>query len=151
MAVTKMMFTIKQGNKTVGLSHKEKHYVIGFENVIMARRVQYSMHPEDNITLMRGDGINLSNHLEQIRIQKTSLILDVEATIFVPKYKGSACNPLGDGSFHLGIEKYDEFVTYPFTKSLGIILPHKILHEDDEEFTIQSHVIEPTFNSFLFR
>lgn len=144
------MYTIKQGNKTVSLTHKEKHYIIGFESVVHARKVQYSMHPMPEMVLLRNNNIDVRPSLNAIGLKNTSLVLDIGATLFIPKHKGDPLHPINDGCFHLGFEKYNEFITYPLTKSLGIVMPYELKDEDEHEFMFRSHVIEPTFNSLLF-
>jgi hypothetical protein len=146
---TRMMYTIKQGSKTVGLSHRDKHYIIGFDNLATAKKVQYTMHPQPEITLLRGGGINIGPHLKQLGLNNTSLVLDIGGTLFIPKYKGSP-SPMNDGAYHLGLDKYDEFITYPLTKSIGIVLPYDLTQEDEDEYMFKAHVIEPTFNAFMF-
>lgn len=148
--ISKVMYTVKQGNKTVGLSQNNKYYIIGFENPVLARKVQYNLQPNPEITLLRGKNINLASTLNDFGLKNTDLFLDIEATLFIPKFKGSVQDPMNDGGYHLGADNYNEFIVYPFTKSIGLVLPFKLDDEDEDEFMFRAHVIEPTFNSFLF-
>lgn len=141
----KQMFTLKQGNKTVGLVHKNNHYIIGFESFIKARKVQYNLHPNPEIMLVRGDTIDKHLYFGDIDLK-----LDIDATLFLPKYKGSPNDPMNDGNYHLNSEIYNEFIVYPFFKNIGIILPTELKDEDENEFMFKAHVIEPSFNSKLF-
>jgi hypothetical protein len=144
------MFTIQRGNKTVGLMHKNHHFVIGFKSVTHARQVQYHLHPDPTLTLVRGDEIDLRSHLEKKGIKQMSLIIDTKATLFLPKFKGTSTDPMNDGGYHLNNILYNDFVTYPVTKMVGIIMPYDLVEETAEEFMFRSHLIEPSFNSKLF-
>lgn len=142
------MFTIQQKNKTVGMRHKDNHYIIGFNNVTQARKVQYAMHPEPRLILTRGDGLDIGSVLESLKPKGSnavSIVIDTEATLFIPKFKGESTSPMNDGSFHMNTVPYDDFIAYPFTKMLGVIIPYDLVYEDDNEFTFRSQVIEPFF------
>lgn len=141
----KNMYTLKQGNKTVGIYHKNNHYIIGFESIINARKVQYNLHPNPEITLLRGETIN-----KHIYFCDINLKLDIDATLFLPKYKGSTTDPMNDGNYHLSTENYNEFIAFPFMKNIGIILPSELKDEDDDEFMFKANVIDPSFDSKLF-
>lgn len=144
------MYTIQQKNKTIGMSHNERHYVVGFKSSKLARKVQYALHPEPKLILVRGTDIDLSKDLQNKGINDLSLIVDTEATLFMPKFKGSSEDPLNDGGYHLHNVLYKDFVTYPFTKMIGVIMPYDLLEENEEEFVFRSHVIEPSFHPKLF-
>lgn len=148
---TNKMYTIKQSSKTLGFQHNNNHYIIGFDNVKLARKIQYSLHPYPEMKLLRGTNqIDLKNVMDKIGCENTSLIMDLEATLFLPKFKGSSNNPLNDGGYHLNVEKYEDFVAFPFTKMLGVVMPISLTYEDENEFVLLSNVIEPTFHPKLF-
>lgn len=51
-------FVIRQGVKWIGLRNADRAYVVGFHSAVVARHVQYNMHPEREPTLRRShDGI----------------------------------------------------------------------------------------------
>lgn len=120
-------FTIQQGSKTIGIRHNEHHYVVGFASAVMARRVQYQLHPDPVITFFRND----------------------ESTIFIPKFCGSAMDPMNDGGYHLGQQDYNKFITFPFTKSVGVILPYHLIEESEEEFIFRCHVLDPFYSRYF--
>ena len=119
------MYTLKLGNKTMSLNHDNKFYVIGFKNALHARKVQYSIHPDFKFMLLRD-----SNHNNQ------GLIYDDNATLFIPKCVGTTLLPENDVGLHLQEEK--DFLSFPVTKQLGIIIAHTLIDEDKNEFVYKS-------------
>lgn len=136
------IFTIKQGNKTLSTKSKDCHYVIGFKSAFAARKVQYSMQPEPDIMMLRCSNTYIS--LDRYGIND-DLVMDANATLFIPKCKGSTLERMNDGGFHLYETTYKEFLDYPFIKNLGVIIPHYLTHEDEHEFAFKSVVIDPLF------
>lgn len=123
------MYTLKLGNKTMSLSHKNKFYVIGFKNALQARKVQYSIHPDFKFILLRDtDKVN------------KELIYDDNATLFIPKCFGNTLLPENDVGLHLQEEK--DFLSFPVTKQLGIIVAHTLIDEDKNEFVYKSLLFE---------
>jgi hypothetical protein len=130
-------YTIKRGNRTISYFNNNKHYIIGFKKSSIARKVIYNIHPEPEIVLFQSENIEL------VTTEDMKIAFDTQALLFIPKCKGSVLEPLNDGGFHLGIIKYDEFIQYPFTKGLGIIIPYDLIHEDKNEFQFNSQIIHP--------
>lgn len=135
--------TLRQGNKTVSINHRRKHYLLGFQTAITARKVHYSMHPEPKFTLIRENDIDLSKDLEEVDIKLT---IDTSATLFIPKCKGSIHDPMNDGGYHLDRVLESDFLLYPVTKNLGIVVPYVLECEDENEFMFKAYVIDPQTN-----
>lgn len=125
-------------NKSVGFVNYNKHYVIGFKNSQVARKVMYGLHPEKKPYLLRDDPQILSDIKTGIE-----LTIDSSATLFIPKFQGSSTYPLNDGGFHIKTVNYEDFLVYPMTHSLGVVIPFVLIDESSEEFMYRSHVIDP--------
>ena len=128
----KNFYTIKQKSKTLGLCHDDKHYVVGFRNVITARSVQYFLHPDAKLSVWK------------LPMQ------DPNGMLFIPKYSGAAFDPMNDGCFHMEQLSSEEFLKYP-SKMVGIIVPLDLVDEDEEQFVFDSFMVDPFFDPFLFR
>lgn len=126
-----MIYTLKQGFKTIGFVHQKQWYVIGFRTPHIARTVHYSMNPEPTFTLIRGNELNVRN-----------ITFDTTSTLFIPKFKGNVWEPLNDGGFHLGNMTEPEFYSLPL-KGMGIVMPYELLEESDIEFMFRSQVVDP--------
>ena len=146
-----MIHTINQKSQSIGICINKKNFVVGFDNIKIARRVQYCMHPEPKLSLVRGEDIDMSDKFTENGINGVSLTLDVKSTLFIPKYKGSPADPMNDGGFHIQNHKQIEFMAYPLTKMIGIIIPYHLLDEDENEFMFRAHLIEPFFDKRFFK
>ena len=136
-------FTLKAGNKTLGLNDNGMHYIIGFRNVYLARRVQYVMHPTPNLALYRGGGLKRKD-------QHTDIVIDTEAKLFIPKQelKGGPHHPLNDGGWHLDTKEYKQLLMTPFKYQVGLIMVTNILNEIPIDIEADCWVLEPN-ESFM--
>ncbi len=142
--VDKIMYTIKQGNKTFGLMHGEQFYIIGFSNNKMARKVQYNLHPQPYIHLKKNKQIELD-------IMKKKVMIDPVSDLRIQKYQGDPNDPMNDGNYHISVYYDSEFLVYPYKKMVGIILPYDLIEETDKEFHFLSTVIDPFFDADLYK
>jgi hypothetical protein len=126
-----MIYTIKQKNKTIGLRHNDRSYIIGFSKLIVARNVHYKMSPEPNFILIKNN-----------TIIHDEIIFDNKSTLFIPKCSGSILDPMNDGGFHLSQMKKEDFYILP-KQGVGIILPYTMEEENDLEFMFKVHVFDP--------
>jgi hypothetical protein len=129
------IYTIRRDNETVGFYHRRKPYIIGFRNAAIARSIKYLIPSEPPIPfdLVSTDHITLQN-----------LLIDNNSTLFIPKHILPALGPFEE-EFGYAIEqiKYDDFVLYPMTKKIGVVIPYVLLNESDKGFTYRSHTIHP--------
>lgn len=126
-----MIYTLQQSSKKLSIVHRNKNYYIGFQKVNMARKVQYSLHPEPNILLVRGDPIKFEE-----------ITFDTNSFIFIPKCHGSIWEPMNDAGFHMNQVDDTEF-SLNLTVHCGIIMPDKLVFEDDDEFIFSTSVFDP--------
>ena len=129
-------YMIHKNNKMIGFYHMNKPYVVGFKNAHIARNVMYHLPLEPSFTLLQRNPIMYQDSQTGVDIR-----VDNEATIFIPKTQFLSLSK-DEGYYLLGMD-YEEFVVYPYTKNIGVILPYVLLDENEEEFVYRSHVIEP--------
>jgi hypothetical protein len=136
-----VVYTLKQGSKTVGFYSNGTPYVIGFRNIIHARKVHYDMKPEPRFQMMMSDDVTI----------KDDVSIHFASTIFIPKHSmlrhhdsGSTRplldDPMKDVGLHLHIQKAIEFYRLP-QQGVGIIMPYELLDEDTNEFTFRAHIL----------
>ena len=127
-----MFYTLQQKNKTLGMTHRDRSYIIGFKKPLVARTVQYSLHPEPSICLKRGE-----------LIYKKGVWFDTDSMLILPKFQqGNAWDPINDGCFHMSTMADHEFYKLPFAKGVGIICPYTLIDESREFFVFRSHVVD---------
>lgn len=138
----KNIYTIKQQNKVVSVKHASKQYVIGFQNAFITRKVQYTMHPEPEIVLLRDTTFSLHEDLK-VHGYDIDLRVDVKATLFIPKCIGSTLHPMNDGLYHFHTFKFHEFMQLPIKDRLGVVMPYALELEDEHDFMFRACVIDP--------
>jgi hypothetical protein len=116
-----MIYTLNQDNKTIGIMHKNKSFIIGSKNIMTIRKIHYSIHPEPKIVL-------------------------VKSNLYIPKCKGSILDPMNDAKMHLSMMNLNTFCSLPF-KGIGIIMPYNLEYEDEDTFIFKSHVVAPIDNN----
>ncbi len=146
------MHVLKQGNKSVSLVDMRRHYVIGFQSPLMARKVHYNLHPDasEKLRIERAESIDITRDLARglndlgVAFYGESVKIDTRALLFVPKLtSGDAMDPANDAGMHLSTVDHAEFILYPFEHNIGVIMPYDLLHDRPHEFVFRSHVIDP--------
>ena len=132
-------YTLKSGNKTLGINDNDVHYIVGFRNVYHARRVQYNMHPTPKISLVRrGKPLKRNDPHDDI-------VIDTEAKLFIPKQElnGGPHHPLNDGGWHLDTTDYDKLLMVPFKHRVGLIVVTDIVNEIPVDIEADCFIVEP--------
>lgn len=124
------IYTIQRQHDILSISRKHQ-YFIGFKTPNLARKVQYSIHPEPELTLVRNENIH-----------KDEVYFDNSAILFIPKCIGSTLEPMNDGGFHMNKMNENEFYLL-LSKRYGIIIPYDLVAEDQDEFIFKSFVFDP--------
>jgi len=136
--------TIARGPKTLSVFHRDKYYIFGFKKASEARTIISNIHPEPDFTLVRTHNIDLGPHLKKEGFD-VSLEMDIAATLYIPKCKGSVLHPINDGGFHIHSYMEDDFITFPISKNLGIVMPYDLLNENEDEYVYKAFVMDPSF------
>lgn len=152
----KNTFILKQRSKVVGLQLRNKSYIIGFKSLTLARKIHYTMHPEPNIRLIQNKIQNVTSSfnkkLDDAGYDSINgeVVIDPDASLIIPKCRGSILEPMNDGMFHLDHMDTGDFLSHPFQKRVGIIMPHSIKLEDDDSLVLSSLVVDPLFDPKFF-
>lgn len=137
------MYLLGQGTTHLSVRSMNTTYILGFKSVLLARGVHYNLPPYPELSLVRGEKITVCPDVPSRPGMR--LIIDPDATLFIPKTEGTIWNAMNDVGHHLVVMKEAEFLAYPVTKRVGIILPQRIRSETDDEFVLSSFIIEPYF------
>lgn len=139
-----MIYILQQKNKSLSLLHNEKHYVIGFKNVIHARSVHYNLHPEPKMKILNEKVAKPSASAN------THTYISGDVRLQIPKCRGSIHEPMNDGNFQRlssasPMKEYpnEEFIKWPFHKQLGVLLPYFLEDESHEHFIFRTIMIDP--------
>jgi hypothetical protein len=129
-------YLVKQGNKTIGVQDNNKSLIIGFKSQVLARHVQYSMHPEQVLVLNRSQSIQISVNDKTFE----NINIDPAATVKLTKWNAFSSDHTG---FHLATLSAKQFFAIPFTKQIGIIIPKRIEDESEKEMVLTCDLVDP--------
>lgn len=132
----RMYYTIQNGNRVIGLV-KSHPYVVGFRSISYARKVMYEVAEKPVVKLIRNE-----NTFLQID-GKAKLTLDMNATIFISKELDKVYDPNNAVGYHIDQYQDDAFLSLPIDKKIGVILPFRLVEENDSEFVFRAHVFDP--------
>lgn len=124
--------------------HKRQNYLIAFQNITHARKVQYTINIEPQIMLLRDTNIDLHQDMLK-RGYDVRLNLDVNSTLFIPKNKEASVDCIDDGLFTMHPMTENDFYGFPmqYPKARGIVVPYFLIDETDDEFMFRCHVVDP--------
>lgn len=133
------IFTLNQNNRSLSVVHKEKHYVIGFKNITLARKIYFTIEKNPNIDIIRYNDIK--SKLKDFNI---TINFDTEATLFIKKKEGAVWSSMFDVGYYINEYKDNEFFLFPIEKQLGIVMPYKLEEETEYEYMLKALIIDPT-------
>ena len=128
---------IKQKQTYLGLTSQYKPYIIGFKHPHIANHVLYHVNSASPMQIMRYKPVPIYEP-----ITKTELTIDSEGTLFIPKLQTFG-KPQTTNDLELEEVDYHDFITYPLTHQVGVIIPYVLVLEDEHEFIYTSHIIDP--------
>lgn len=139
-----MIYTLQKGDTCLSVMHRRIQYLVGFQKVMHARKVHYSIHMNPQLLLLRDTNIDLHGDLMENGYD-LNLTLDVHSVLFVPKNTTSCMDAIYDGCFTMRSVKETDFLKIPiFNPSpTGIIMPYDLIDETEDEFMFRSYVIDP--------
>ena len=131
-----MLHTLQNSNGfPVQAHYHRKPYMVGFRSVMLARKVHYSMSGCESPILMPG--------VTPIESPATpGLIIDMEATLFVPKNKIKYHQAIEDYGIHLKSMTEYEFMGIPLRTMTGILIATSVLDENDEELVMRALTVD---------
>lgn len=154
---------LNRKNQTLGLSHIHRertlHYIVVFKTDKMARKVQYTMHPDPIMRIERENFMDITedvtNGLSQMGLDhlvQGNISIDVSSRLYIPKSTepGGVSNPMNDGGFHLASSPMEDLFMYPFEKNIGLIMPYDVSWEDNKQIVLTCQVLDPVESTFHF-
>lgn len=156
MLTQRTLNVIRRDRKILGFPHRNKSYVIGFPKLshamYMARHL--SQDNLDKIMLLENHVVDVSEDinvgLRAMDMSQASVggavTIDLHSSLILPKTEAL---PLQD----IDIDEYnfEEFLLFPFTRSLGIALPMVISEDAPNRLVFESQVIDPCDEPRMFR
>jgi hypothetical protein len=150
--VSKAPKTSKPPSKKEASQHS---YVIGFENREHALLVQRFAHELTKVRLVKHAPVDMTHVIEQVcGIEAGSFDMagmahvnaDPDAHVAISRRQN--INKMG---CRIEAIAFDEFMSFPYERCLGIAILHGLIREDNKELVFQSEVIEPIWDEPMFR
>jgi hypothetical protein len=146
-------YLLRSQNYNLSLRHVNHSFIIGFLNKQHVQQVRKVVHLNTDIELT-----------SYITTNQAKLINDMMLLRGLPNPKIDNINICDDArisiSKKININKlpcsievvpFGEFVMYPFSKNLGIVLIEDLVDENQDRFLFQAQVAEPSFNPSMFQ
>lgn len=137
-----------RNSNTMGFRSKNKSFVIGFvdDNLasIAARHVGYDSKMfmrEVAFQDIRQEMNELEPDMQNVPIQK--LLMDTNCKLVVEK-------KIKPGKLKKQVTQSEEFLMYPVTKNIGVVIAESIAEETAQHLIFDIHVIAPTFTPEMF-
>jgi hypothetical protein len=130
-------------------------YVIGFENREHALLVQRFAHELTKVRLVKHAPVDMTHVIEQVcGIDAGSFDMAGMAHVNAdPDAHVAICRRQNINKMGCRVEAiaFDEFMSFPYERCLGIAILHGLIREDNKELVFQSEVIEPIWDEPMFR
>jgi hypothetical protein len=137
----------------LSLRHVDHSFLIGFLKKEHAQQVRRFAHLNSDIELTSYITTNqapLINDMMKLRgipcpkIENINICDDARISISKKiNINKEACN--------IEIVTFSEFVMYPFSKNLGIVMIEELVDENQDRFLFQAQVAEPSYNPSMFQ
>jgi hypothetical protein len=123
-----------------------ENYMIGVRNInIYSHMIKY-IGEKPKVKIITRSFINISNDINtHLKTNYKDVIIDPEAEIQVIKQFDPS-----KYEYKNNIINIDDFMMYPFTKYLGIIMPFEIKSEDDNIVIYKCNIVDPVSDYMLF-
>lgn len=125
--------------------NKTQLYTVGYRSKQLAQTLLQKMEHPPKYMLLPDNPVELYDPSSDTR-----LIIDSNATFFIPKAKAAKAlkekgGDIGDLEDLFTIERvdYHDFLLYPVTHGTGIVMPFFLVTEDEDEYVYRAHVIDP--------
>jgi hypothetical protein len=121
------IYTIKLKNKNFGFNFKDQSYVVGFNNKLLANHCKNIVSPVSLVDINIKKQITSCSDIADMKINIQKCIMnDIEEI------------------------NISNFLTYPISNNVGIVIGMDIINENESDIIIESMLIEPFDNPRYF-
>lgn len=144
----KMVLLRAKNNNSVGFRSREKSYVIGFRTKELATTAIKHVAYDSQISMRDVSFMNIKTDMERLdpnmtTVPITKLMMDTDAKLVIEKKQRA-------GKLVTVMTPSDEFLMYPITKNIGVVIVNSLVNETKEHLVYNMHVIAPSFTPQMF-
>lgn len=148
------MYTLRSSKGLLGCRHDHKSYVVGFNNILTARRMaRVSQFPPD-VKLKRSQIIDVTSEVKDElsklgmgNINFTSITLDVDSLVEITKNT----DVRDEYAYSVQHIEQEDFLMMSFENNIGLIMPYDVHLEDDVYIGFKANVVDPSHDTERFR
>lgn len=151
-------------NNFVGFQSRDSSFVVGFLNKGLANHASHTIKSSSRFHMRNVALTNVRNLMESMFPEEMSdvpeikVMIDSDARLIVQKEGWRMSDDASDASEHQVSEDIltkcriptDEFIMYPFTKNIGVVMADGLISETPKRIIYNIHVIAPAFCVELF-
>jgi len=143
---------VRTKNNILNIRHHNQNLLIGFSLKCHAVEVRKYVHLNSSmklsnyVTTDRATEMNDMLHNRGIfNVNITSMNISENAHLTISK-------KININKTNCNIEQIplSEFIMYPFSKNLGIVIAHDLINENKNEFIFESQIVEASNNTDMF-
>jgi hypothetical protein len=140
-----MKYLIQQNHQPLRVKQSNLTYHMGYENSVIAQNVMQNLKPDPKCSLSRG-------YKAIATIYGVKLSCETNATMFIEKNRGFPLHQLNDGAFDIVTMDDAKFFNLLFKdvsieSRKGIIIPYRLVAEDEDDFVFRCKIIECAYNT----
>lgn len=144
---------INSKSSTVGLRHQGRSYVIGFTSTPQSGNHAKIVHDYLKAdTSLRLRNVHLTNIIKDLEIIVPDLATAIETDKVMLATNAMLLIEKGhkNDKFHNQQISMEEFMLYPFSKNIGVVITNDITDIANNHIVFDVHIIAPAFSTALF-
>lgn len=142
------LINVKNRN-TLSLKHASKLYIIGFPERAMAKQIMSTIDPFKPMSLHRRYAMDVALDVKKSLLQMNipianvadTITIDVDASVTIPKKEYNS-----DETEYMSLTDVEtiDFLMYPFSYNIGVIMPYDIEQEYHDKYIFRCSMVDPS-------
>lgn len=132
-----MYSLLKHSKGFVGVHHNNSTYVVGFKCDKLARTIHTRLHEPSKNKLA-----NFRNEYNLVLMDRINMYADLTMT---------KCKDVNETNYEIQPISDFELFSFPYDYNIGLALPIQMTTETDEEFVLETKIVDPALQPSYFR
>jgi hypothetical protein len=143
---------LHDGRTTVGLRSQEKSYIIGFSVLNGLDHFEHTRGYISTDSKMKLRNVHFENVIEELNFYRANLSSDmnIDKVMMATNAKLFIEKGVKDTDLYLQSLNMEEYLLYPFTKNMGIIITNDLETITENNIVFDVHIIAQTFTTSTF-
>lgn len=143
---------VRTKSNILSIRHSNQSLLIGFTHKCHAVEVRKYVHLHSSIKLSNYIPIDRAQEMTDMLYDKGIFNVNIPSMNISEDAHLTISKKININKTGCDIEQipFSEFIMYPFSKNLGIILAHDLINENKNEFIFDSQIVEASNNTDMF-